>query len=109
MFHAVYDFNANGKSLFQTLQPLLVALSSAVTSSHKSPAILVLIQQFASFPETVGMITKIDFIIKHVIECLSISNITFEVAKVIYVVIERMLDFEGGICMHQFAEVGLYC
>lgn len=105
MFHSVYNFKTQGAIFFQFTAPLYNALPSAVTNSRKSPAILVALQQIVSYKETISIVAKSSDIIRCVVECLSIINVTFDVAKVIYSVIEYLLDFDDGKCIHPFAEV----
>ena len=109
IFHAVHKFDQGCDRFFSITQPLLESLKTAVVGARKSPALLSVISQLSSHSETVHIIAKNDCVLRHTIQCISVSTTVPEVGKTIFGVLSGVLDYDHGTWMRPYAELIVQC
>lgn len=105
-YHKIFDFTENKEDLMTGLAPLLQSLYSALHSSHKTPAILILLHRFAQYPSTVSMFVEYhDQLLNNCISCLSITKLHTESARMLIQIFTHVLNFSGSEAFLPYAEL----
>lgn len=104
-YHRVFDFTVQQDLLVSGLQPLLKSLYSALYSSPKPPAILVLLHKLAQHPNMAALFIEYhaDFI-DNCIACLSIQKLNVDSARLLINIFSRLMDLDNGQCLVPYAE-----
>jgi hypothetical protein len=99
----------NSDAFFTPLQPLILALPSAISSCRANcPAILRIFHSLSQYAQTISVLAEREEIVRTVIRCVSSQQAFHEVMKYVVGILHALLDWEGGRAVFPHSEVSGY-
>ena len=105
-YHEVYNFMTNSDSFFLPLQPLIVALPTAISSCRTNcPAILRIFHSLSLYEETISVLAQRSEIVCTIIQCISSPQATPEVMRYVTDILHLLIDLNEGSSIFPHAEL----
>jgi hypothetical protein len=108
-YHAVHNFMTNSESFFTPLQPLILALPTAVSSCRANcPAILRIFHSLSQYEQTIAVLAERTEVVCTIIRCIASPNAAPEVMRYVIDILHALLDWKEGYAIFPHSEVSLH-